>query len=276
MRDSSSKIESRARFIAKIAPVYFAYALICAGFGWYTLYHDLAIGWVIGSVALICILGAGSWLWTMRIYVRRHRALNREFYSKLAAELVPSSTNAADGTAVQRISSPHKVTVTIGMYTVPETTALTMMSIYWKPRNAIVFFILSLLILYSFLSTDWPPSISRLLVALAVAVAFNALMVVSATFGMRRTLKKLRQGKNEFVVEVSSRGLEISQGAQSGSLLSWPSIDQVRETGSWILVMRGGRRILALPKSRLTEQSLGQLRVIVRTAKGQLAGHQNA
>jgi hypothetical protein len=259
MHDPVSGLESRTRFTAKIAAAYVLFAVISGGFVWYALHHDLAIAWVIGSVALLCILGAGFWFWTMRIYFRRYRALNRTFYSKLAAELLPSSTNAADETAAQHVSRPDNVTVVIGMYTVRETTALTLMSLYRKPQNALVFLLLSLLLLFSVLRIDWPPSIPRLLLALAVAVAFNALMAVSAIFGMRRTLKKAWQGKGETSFTLSSRGLEVSQAAQPGQLLPWASIDQVRETGSWILFMRGGRRIVALPKSRLSGQGLTRL-----------------
>jgi len=275
MQGSTPTIESRGRFLAKVAATYFVYAVISAALVWYELHHNVAIGWVIGGIVLIFLIGACTWTWSMRVYLRRYRAQSRAFYAQLQAERLRTHINAPEATAARHPSSHETVAVTFGMYTVPETIELTLMSMYWTPRNALVFFIFSLLILYTVLRDPWPPSMWRLLLAFAVAAAFNGLMVASVTTGMRRTLKRLWKGKSEAAIALSSRGLEISQDGQSGSLLPWTSIDQVRETGSWIPFIRDKRRIVALPKSRVPRESLGQLMEILTTAKSQLGHRQN-
>jgi hypothetical protein len=274
MQESLPPIESRTRLVAKVSAVYLVYAALCAVFAWYTLYHHLAIGWVIGGVALICLLGIMFWFWSMRAYVQRHRAQTRAFYSKLGTEISQARTKAADAKTAPGHAPSETVTVSIGMYTVRQTVGLTLMSMYRTPRNALVLVILSLVIAFCLLLNNWPLSIPRLILALALAIAFNGLLVATASTATRRALKKLWQGKKEAVVTISSRGLEISQGTSS-PILPWTSIDRVRETRSWILFMRNKRRVITLPISRVPQQSLGRLREILRTAKGQLADLQS-
>jgi hypothetical protein len=271
MQESIPPFESRARFIAKISAVSLLYAAVCAAFAWYVLYHNPAIGWVIGGVALICLLGVCSWFWTMRAHLQRHRVRTKAFYSMLGAEISQAQTNAANVATTPSHAPSETVTVSLAMYTMPQTVELTLMSMYQTPRNALVFGFLSLLISLGLLFNNWPLSIPRLISVLAAAIVFNGLFVAIVAIGTRRAFKKLWQGKSEAVVTISSRGLEIRQDGQSGSILPWTSIDRVRETGSWMLFMRDKRHIVALPIGRVPEQSLGQLREILRTAKGQLA-----
>jgi protein-S-isoprenylcysteine O-methyltransferase Ste14 len=268
MQESMPQLESRVRFIAKISTGYFAYAVIGAVFAWYVLRHSPPRWLAILGAALVCVVGAILWAWTMRLWATRYRTQHKAFYSKLVTELLPVDPGGADTIAAQQ-PEDQAVTVIIGMYTVPQTMELILMDMYLKPANALVFLVFSLLILFSLLRNSWPPSFPRLLLAIIAAVAFNVVIVASAAIGMRRKLKKV--WRSEVVVRLSNRGLEISQGAQSGSILPWASIDRVRETLSWILFMRAGRRIVAIPTSQVTHQRLGQLRDIVRAAKGQLA-----
>ena len=271
MQESLPPVESRARFIAKVSALYLAYAALSAVFVWYLLYHNPAIGWVIVCVALICLLGILFWLWSMRAHLQRRRAQAKAFYSKLGAEISQARTSAADATTPPGHPPYETVTVSIGMYTMRQAVELTLMSVYRTPRNAMSIVVLSLLITCSFLLNSWPPSISRLTLALASAIAFNGLLVAAAATATRRALEKLWQGKREAAVTISGRGLELGWSAQSSSILPWTSIDRVRETRSWIFFMRDGRRVIALPVSQVPQQSLGSLREILRAAKGQQA-----
>lgn len=266
MNDLIPETESRGRFIAKVATVYFVYAVICVSLVWYILRHNPPLWLTTVGLALDCVVGVGLWIWTMRRWTTRYRLQHRAFYSKLLTEFLP--VGATDAVAAQH-PDDQAVAVSVGTYTVLQVIALTLMDMYLKPVNAFGFLIFSLIILFAFLYNWWPPSFPRLVLAIAAAAAFNVLMVANVTIGMRRKLKKLWKG--EAVFRLSNRGLEISQGAQPGSILPWASIDQVHETLSWILFMRAGRRIVAIPTSRVPYQSLGRLREIVRTAKGQVA-----
>lgn len=269
MHESLPPVESRARFVVKTSAVYLGYAALCAAFVWYLLYHNPAIGWVIGGLSLICLVGMFFWLWTMQTNLRRQRAQTRAFYSKLGAEISQARTNAADATTAPEHSASETITVSIGMYTMRQTVGLTLMSVYRTPRNALTVVILSLLIPSGLLVAGWPPSISRLIIALALPIAFNGLLVAMVSAKTWRAFNRIWQEKKETIVTISSRGLEFDQGAQSSSILPWSSIDRVRETRSWILFMRDGRRLIALPVSLVPLQSVDQLRAILRAAKGE-------
>lgn len=271
MQESIPGIESRARFITKVAVAYLAYAALCAVFVWYALYHNPGGGWVVGGVALIGLLGILFWFRSMRAYIQRHRAQTRAFYSKLGWEVAQGRTNLADAETAPSRARTEPVTVSIGMYTLRQTTGLMLILLYQTPRNALVLVIMSLFISLGWLFADWPPTIGSLMLALAVAIAFNGLLVAMVSVVARRVFKKLWQGKSEAAVTISSRGLELGRGAKSSAIIPWTSIDRVRETGSWILFMRDGRRIMALPISQVPQQSLDRLRAIWKTAKGQLA-----
>lgn len=271
MQESIPPVESRARFIAKVSAVYLGYAALCAAFVWFLLYHNPAIGWPIGGLALICLVGMFLGLWAMRTHLQRRRAQTRTFYSKLGAEISQARTNAADTPTASGHPPSETVTVNIGMYTMRQTVGLTLMSMYWTPLNLLSIVILSLLIVFSLLLTSRLPSIPLLIFALALPIAFNGLLVAMVSTATRRAFKRLWQEKKEAIVTISSRGLELGQGAQSTPILPWSSIDRVRETRSWILIMRDGRRLVALPISQVPQQSLDQLRAILRAAKGQQA-----
>jgi hypothetical protein len=270
MQESIARIESRARFIAKVSAVYLIYAAVCAAFAWYMLYHNPAIRWVIVGVALMCLLGVFSWFWTMQVQLQRYRVRTKAFYSMLAAEISQARNNAAEAATTQSHAPCETVTVIMRMYTMRQTAELALMAMYQTPRNALVLAILSL-VPFGLLFNNWPLSIPGLISALAAAIVLNGIFVAIVSTGMRRSFKKLWKGRSEAVVIISNRGLEISQDAQSGSVLPWTSIDRVRESGSWMLFMRDRRRIVALPIDRIPEQGLGQLREILKTAKGQLA-----
>jgi hypothetical protein len=248
--------------------MYLLCAGACAAFVWYTLYHNPAIGWVIGSVTLICLLAICFGFWAIRAQHQRYRARTKAFYLKLGAEISLTNADVANSATIQSHPSSETVTVRMRMYTVPQTIELTLMSMYQTPRNSLAFGILSLLISLSLLLNNWPPSIVRLICVLAVASAFNGLLVAIVSIGARRVQKKLWKGKGEAIVAISSRGVEIRQDGQAGSVLPWTSIDGIRETGSWMLFMRERRSIIALPIGGVPEQSISQLREILRAAKG--------
>jgi hypothetical protein len=254
MPEPSPSLETRARFIAKVATVYLGNAALCGLFLWYLLYHEAATVWLIAGIILICLFGLVSGVWVTRAHVQRQRARSRAFYSKLGSEI--STTENAAPTAA--------ISVSIGMYTVRETIELTLMSIYWRPRSALSLLLLSLLLALSSLIASWPPSPPQLLLAVTLAIAFNGFFVAMIAAATRRALKRLWQGKQEEVLTISSQGLVLGQRAT----LPWTSIDRVRETRSWIIFMRGGRRIIALPVSHVPAQSMAPLREILHNAKG--------
>lgn len=262
---SEQAIESRVRFVGKIVVAYAIYAAISAAFAWYMFHHNPGLRWAIGGAALLCLLGIFFLVWTLRAHGQRYRAQTRTFYSKLRSEFLPTGDEAAAPSE----ESDGAITASLGMYTRRETVGLTLLSICQKPGSALVVVVLSLVIGFSILfpfNEGWL-SVSRVASALGIAIAFNGVIVTMSYIGMRLALKRVWKGSH-FTIRISGRGVEISRGAESPSLVPWKSIDRVLETRSWILCMRNGRRIIALPISRIPQLSLDRLRRILRTAKG--------
>ena len=53
--------------------------------------------------------------------------------------------------------------------------------------------------------------------------------------------------------------------------IPWTSIDSVREAGGYFVFVRGKRFLLAIPKDRVGENNIGELRRLLRAAKGEHA-----
>lgn len=268
MPPSIPAIESRLRFISKVVAVYLVYAAVCGAMAWYVLYHESAPFWRIGSASLIGIASVIFAGWTLRAHGRRFRERTRSFYSKLSAEFDRMPSDGSDA-AITSNDAPASVAVKMGMYTVLETIELTAMAIYQVPANAAIFVIFSLLTAFAFVLSRGPLSIERFASAVEVAIGINVLWVASACIGTRRKFKKLSHTLSEAVVTISRRGLQLAQG---GPIIPWTSLDRIRETRSWIIFMRDGRRLCALPLSRISGESMSLVREILSTARPQLRG----
>lgn len=225
------------------------------------------------SVLVLWILGGLAWALMMWRFLQRSRRQNQAFYSQLRGEMTnPESTSIAPAPEVT--GGQRCVSVVITKSTLWENLALALIILYGTPSR--VARTIAVPVLIGAASTALPVDanftfIPMLLKFLGFTVAFSCFFTGLIALSIHRVLRRIWQGHASATITFTPAAVEMTQGGSSPVGISWNSIDSIREAGGYFVFVRGKRFLFAIPRDRVGEDDLSELRRLLRAAKGKHA-----
>jgi YcxB-like protein len=262
-------LENKRRFILSTGVAFG----IVASAGWFALMriNGRGIPWPMVPFALgIWLSGGMVWAWIMHAYMQRYRLKTQAFYSRLKEEMATAHVSQTGDEEREHIGNPQRISVVLSGYTYWENIKLAILTIYSSPLRSLssgaFVLMMSILVLLN-LHGDalWPFAsaaevVGRLfelgVIFMAMSFLFGALVAFAQQAAQTRIFKRLGPTTLTF----SAEGVVIKPEAASSSALPWSSINRAREVAGFVLLIRGGRFIVGLPKRLLSPTDLEGLR----------------
>lgn len=274
-------LENKRRFILSTG---ITFGLV-AGAGWIALMDITGhvIPWpLVPFVVGIWLIGGIVWAWIMHAYMLRYRSKNRAFYSQLKEEMATTQVDETGDGEREHSGDLQRISVVLCGYTYWENVKLTMLNVWSTPRRSLIVgafvLMMSILVLLNIHAKDiWRLTsgeeiVGRLFELSGIFVVLSILFCLLAAFGQQKAQRRIFKRLGPTTLIFSAEGVTIKPEAAPSSVLQWSSINRCREVGGFIILIRGGRFIVGLPKRLLSEGDLEELRRLLPTLGGPTGG----
>jgi len=270
-----SSLENKPRFIVKNGVTF---GLI-AGALWlvYMRVSGQSTSWSRIPVTLGLWLVAGMvWAWIMHGHLLRYRRGSREFYSQLSEEM--SRARVSRAVEETREAEQQGISISLSGYSYWENIRLAILTIYSSPLRSlsagVCLLMFSTAILFEIHSSalwrfDSGARVGQRVLELGVVfVAVNSIFGALVASAAQRSQRRIFRRLGPTTLTFSNEGVAIMPETGAGSELPWTSITRVREVAGFILLVRGARFIVGLPKRQLSSADLERVRKLLRHVGG--------